>query len=273
MISTARSARRHRDMPGLSAWPLPRRLVCAIAFLLSTAPAYSQPSQASAPPFVIAADVEPGTYVYRWATLIYGEAFKRLGIPVQFATYSLARRAALANEGGIDGEVSRIYAYADTHPELIRVEEPVMGFTFSLFTANPAVNLKRVEDLAATPLLAEYRRGILMCENTLRKFVPPERLSDVTGSEQGVKKLLAARTDVYCDIDLYVRQALNSPELRGAANVRKLFNIASVPTYPYLNKKHAELAPRLAATLKQMKAEGLLDAYPLQAEREMGWAR
>lgn len=273
MASTVMPTPRYQDASRRPRGRRTHRFAWLVGLALFCTSAYCQLAPATAAPFVMAADAEPGTYVHRWVVLIYTEAFKRLGIPIQFATYSLARRTALAEGGSIDGEVSRIYAYADTHPELIRVEEPVMGFTFALFTANPAVRLPRLEDLSAAEFRAEYRRGILMCEQTLTKVVPAERLSDVTSSEQGVKKLLARRTDVYCDIDLYVRQALNSPELKGAANVRKLLNIAAVPTYPYLNKKHGDLAPRLATVLRQMKAEGLLDAYPLQAERELGWTR
>lgn len=255
-------------MESKASWWLFRLLLIA-GLLTSAAPAISQTPAA---PFLMAADTAPNTYVFRWISLIYGEAFKRLGVPLQISTYSLARRSALVNEGAIDGEVSRIYAYADAHPDLIRVEEPVMDFTFALFTANPDLHLKRLEELSDGTLTVEYRRGILMCENSLKKFVSGERLSNVTSTEQGVKKLVAGRTDVYCDIDVYVPEVLHSPDLRHVSAVRKLFNIASVPTYPYLYKKHASLAPRLATVLKQMKAEGLLDKYPLQAQREMGWA-
>lgn len=264
---------RHRDSLKLKEmrWLAPIFLLAGL--LLATSPAMSQTPTASAAPFLMAIDTEPNTYVHKWVSLIYTEAFKRLNIPIQFSTYALARRSALANEGSIDGEVSRIYGYADGNPHLIRVEEPVMDFTFALFTANPNARLQRVEDLATTNLVVEHRRGILMCENTLKKFVPADRLSNVTTTAQGVKKLIAGRTDVYCDIDVYVPEVLHSAEFKGVTNVRKLLKVASVPTYPYLHKKHAALAPRLAATLKQMKTEGLLDKYPLQAEREMGWSQ
>lgn len=230
-------------------------------------------SQTQAAPFLMAADAEPDTYAFKWLSLIYTEAFKRMGVPLQIATYSLARRTELANMGGIDGEVSRIFSYADANPLLIRVEEPIVDFTFVLFAANPTVQLKRPEDLSTGTLLVEHRRGILMCENTLKKFVPAERLSNVVSTLQGVKKLVTGRTDVYCDIDIYVAEVLHSEEFKGTTNVRKLLKVASLATYPYLNKKHAALAPRLAATLKQMKAEGLLDAYPKQVEKEMGWTQ
>lgn len=231
-------------------------------------------SQTQAAPFLMAADAEPDTYAFKWLSLIYTEAFKRMGVPLQIVTYSLARRTELANMGGVDGEVSRIFSYADANPLLMRVEEPIVDFTFVLFTANPKVQLQRLEDLSTnSALLVEHRRGILMCENTLKKFVPAERLSNVTSPLQGVKKLVTGRTDVYCDIDIYVAEVLHSEEFKGTTNVRKLLKVASVPTYPYLNKKYAALAPRLASTLKQMKAEGLLDAYPKQVEKEMGWTQ
>ena len=85
----------------------------------------------------MATDAAEG-FGYRYSRLIYDEAFKRLGIPLEMAVYSLARRSAMIEQGAIDGEASRIYSYADAHPELVRVEESVMNFTFSLFSTNPA---------------------------------------------------------------------------------------------------------------------------------------
>lgn len=248
------------------------RLLLLASLGMAAMPASSQTPVPAAKPFVMGADAAPDSLAFRWAKLIYIEAFKRLGIPVEVVTYTLARRSALVESGAIDGEVSRIHGYADAHPELIRIEEPVMDFTFSVFTANPKLVAKNLEELPSTALV-EYRRGILLCENSLKKSLPAARLSDVPLSDQGIKKLLAGRTDAYCDINSYVKEALNSDELKGSSGVRKLFDIASLPTYPYVFRKHADLAPRLTAVLKQMRAEGLLAEYPKQAEREMGWTK
>jgi len=248
------------------------RWVCRLALLASlcwpAAPAWSQ----SATPFIMAADGEPTTYGSRWVSLIYTEAFKRLGIPFQLTHFSLARRAALVEDGRIDGETSRVYSYGDSHPNLIRVEESLIDLGFSLYTANPAVQLARIEDLRSSDHMVEYRRGILICEKALTGIVAAERISDVLTQQQGLKKLIAGRTDLYCDIDVYVLQELQSPEFQGVTTVRKVISIGkAVPTYPFINKKHADLAPRLAAVLKQMKAEGLIDAYRQQVERDIGW--
>lgn len=221
-------------------------------------------------PFVLAADADPSLISFQWARLINEEAFRRMGFAVKIVNIPLARRNALLLEDAIDGELSRTHAYADTHPELVRVEESVMDYTFSIFAVQPGLRARTLEDLRTGLLVVEYRRGILVCENALKKSIPPERLSTVASSEQGVRKLLAGRSDVFCDIDTFVDQVRRSGEVPEADKLRKLFDIAAVPAYPYLFRKHAELAPRMAAILKQMKAEGLMEVYRRQAERQAG---
>ena len=251
-----------------------RQIFLALCLLLSTASALSQLPAVSTKPFIMTADTAPTSYASRWVTLIYDEVFKRLGIPYLLEHYTLARRAALVAEGTADGEVSRVYSYGDSHPDLVRVEESLIDFGFSFYSANPEVHLERFEDLRTTNYLVEFRRGILICENAVKQFVPAERVSDVPTQQQGLKKLVAGRTDLYCDIDVYVRQELATPEFKDAPKVRKVISLGeSVPTYPFLNKKHAALAPRMAAVLKQMKAEGLIEAFRLQVERELGWTQ
>lgn len=227
------------------------------------------PVSAQTRPFVMAADVEPQNMLFLWATLIYKEAFRRLGLPVEMVSLNLARRSALAEEGGIDGEVARIYSYGDTHPALIRIEEPVMEFTFSIFTGSTELQARQLSDLPAGTLI-DYRRGILLCENALKKAIPAERLGTVTTTEQGIRKLLARRSDAYCDIDIYISEFVQSGKLNNNPAPRKLFDIATMKTYPYLARHHAELAPKLTAVLQQMRAEGLLVRYQKQAEQQLG---
>ncbi len=242
----------------------PLRLLATIGLLLALPPAQGQTAPARGKPFVIATDVEG--FGHRYSVRVFTEAFRRLGLPVVIEVYPLARRAALVAEGYIDGEASRVHAYADSHPELVRVDESIIDFRFSVFTANPALRAKRVEDLPAAAMI-EYRRGIMMCENAFRNIVPRERVSNVVTIDQGIRKLLAGRTEAYCDIDIFFNEVLDSGEIQGGDRIRKLFEFASLPTYPYLHRKHADLAPRLAATMKKMKEEGLLDRYRAEAER------
>lgn len=272
MISNYKHAASQQPAPKQRAWRWLCRLALLASLSLPALPALSQASTAPVKPFVMAVDGEPTTYGSRWVALIYQEAFKRLGMSFQLEHYTLARRAAMVEEGLVDGETSRVFTYGDNRPYLVRVEESLIDLGFSLYTANPSVRLQRLEDLRATNYQVEYRRGILICETAVKGAVPAERISDVPTQQQGLKKLVAGRTDLYCDIDVYVLQELQSPEFKGVTSVRKVISIGkAVPTYPYIHKKHAELAPRLAAVLRQMKAEGLIETYRLQVERDLGW--
>lgn len=262
MISPTVEAHGRRPSLGGEAWLL---ATAVAAVLLGPAEARGQAATqgpaADPAPFVMSADTR-ATRLFRCFERLYTEAFRRLGIPLQITDQNLMRRNMLLSSGAIDGEMARARVYGEAHPELIRVEEPVFEFGFALYTANPEVRLETLEALAATRYAVEYRRGILVCETTLRKLVPPERLSDVLTTAQGVKKLLAGRTDLYCELEpLYVEEVLAEPELQGAAPVRRVLHFSLLPTYPYLHKRHAALAPRLAEVLRQLKAEGLYDVY------------
>ncbi|MDD2924161.1 MAG: hypothetical protein PHW99_03225 [Rhodoferax sp.] len=242
---------------------------------LAATPVLSQTPAIADRPFIVTAGGEPDTWGSRLGWLIYTEAFKRLGIPFRMEHYTLARGAAMVEQGLADAELSRVYEYGADRPYLVRVEESVVDIGFSLYSANPALRLARLEDLRAAKFQVEYRRGLLLCESTLKPLVASEHLSDVSTREQGLKKMLTGRTDLYCEIDVYVQQELHSPEFKSLANVAQVRRVISlgksIPTYPYLNKKHAALAPRLAAVLKQMKAQGLMQVYQQQVERELGW--
>jgi polar amino acid transport system substrate-binding protein len=229
-----------------------------------------EPAAARPKPFVMGFDEDAGNFGSAWSLRIYAEAFKRMGVPWKPGFFPLARRAILVDEGAIDGDGARVYDYLSSHPNLVRVEESVMEFGFGLFSANPKVALNRIEDLAASSYLVEYRRGIHLCETRLKQIVPDKNLSNITTERQGLRKLLAGRTDLYCDLETVVEQALRSDEFRADGRIRKVIGIGNSATYPYLHKKHAALAPRLAETLKQMKAEGLVERYRREAEREAG---
>lgn len=248
-------------------WTLSRALL--IQLLLFCVQALAAP----AAPFIIGADADPNDYGGKWSTMVFKEAFRRLGLAVQVNYYPLVRRNALEDSGEIDGDVGRVAQYGAAHPNLVRVEASYIELGFWLYAANSTVRLGNLDELRSNHLQVEYRRGILYCENQLRPVLPAERLSDISTEVQGIKKLLAGRTDLYCDLEYSVQQALNSPEFMQVTRVRKVLSLGSVKIYPYLHQRHATLAPRLASTLKQMQAQGLIEAYRLQVVRELGWTR
>jgi polar amino acid transport system substrate-binding protein len=238
--------------------------------LLHALPASQSAAQvAPAQAFIMGAVDDEASFPAKWYGRIYLEAFRRLGLRVELAVYPTQRIGALLDQGLIDGEVVRARIYADAHPELIRVDESVFDVTFALYAANGAVELKRLEDLAALKWRVGHRRGVLFCEKALAAL-PADRLVDVTRVDQGLMMLLSGRTDVFCDNDTSVASALDAAEFKGVTTIRPVLLLEVTPLYPYLHRRHAALAPRLAATLKLMKSEGLIERYRLEALREVG---
>lgn len=249
-------------------WPL----LLALALSLPM-----QPWAADSAPFVMGTDAEDTTFTGKWYRRIYGEAFKRMDVPLTMVAAPTARLTTIADRGEVHGQASRVFAYADAHPDQLRVDEPVNDVRLALHAFGPAPpsgDPKRPEDLAAGTWRVEYRRGVAICEKMLKPLVPADRLSDVTGVEQGLKKLKAGRTDLYCDFDLAVLGELLSPTFKGETGYRQALDLnLGLPLHPYIHKSRAELAPRLAETLKKMKAEGLIDRYRHEVVRELEAAR
>lgn len=223
--------------------------------------------------FVMGVD-ESGTpedsYTGRLVPRIYNELFRRLQVPLEFVRYPAARLSMQIEHGAVDGEIARAAGYADSHPDLVRVQESVLDAVFALYVDGNRVNLRQLNELSITGWRVAYRTGVLYCENTLRRLVTPDRLTTVSTPQQGLQLLQRNRVDLYCDVDLAVVNHLYGPEFRDSRSLRKLLDASDpAPLYPYFLAKHADLAVRAATVLKQMKREGLLQRYDQEVLREI----
>lgn len=251
------------------------RRLALVASLLLPLPAFQGAWAASPAAIVMATDREETVVTGKWFRRIYVEAFKRLEVPLEITILPLARISSELDLGHLDGELFRVHGYAAAHPDLVRVEEPVLEVKLMLYSANPALRINRLEDLSSGPALnGEYRRGVGVCEGILKQWLPPANVSNIATTEQGLRKLVARRTDLFCEFDLAVVDVVNSRELADLGPFRKVIEVGTpIPFYGYLHKKNAALAPRLAATLKKMKAEGLIERYRTEVEKETAPAR
>jgi polar amino acid transport system substrate-binding protein len=245
-------------------------LAIGLVFSLLTPllPAHAQNAPAAA--LVIGTDQPETSFVGKWQRQIYAEAFKRIDLRAEFVTFPPPRLSVLVESGEVDGEMTRTIEYGAAHPTLVRADESVFSIVFAVYSAQPGVQADGLKAIPAGSVV-EYRRGVLGCENMLKPLAQTIQLSDILTTEQGLKKLVSRRTDFYCDVDLAVLNEMSTAKASEFAAVRKMFNFSNTtPLYPYLNKKNAAIAPRLAAALKQMKAEGLIERYRRDAMREFG---
>lgn len=241
-------------------------LIACVALCQSASPAVVAGDRT----FVMGTDGDETTLFGKWYRRIFDEAFRRLGFRLEFVTLPAARLTAEMDQGLVDFQPARVSAYADAHPNQIRVAEPVTHVRLMLYSVNPVVAPTRLEDVLTTDWVVEYRRGVAVCENALKPLLPATRLSSITATAQGLKKLGARRTDLYCDIDLAVVTELLSPEFAGTPPPRPVLQIGStIPLFPYVHKKHADLAAPLAEVLRQMRTEGLIDRYRQETQREL----
>jgi hypothetical protein len=240
---------------------------------LAMAGTASQAQTVPAKPFLMGIDengTPEGSYTARLFPAIYAEAFRRLQVPLEFVRYPTARLPAMLEGGAIDGDMARAVGFGEAHPNLVRVGESTRDAFFALYTANPDLKPFPLADLAGGSQRLLYRVGVLFCENTLKRLLPPDRLSTITSPQLGLRMLALGRADLYCDIDLAVANQLMSPEFKGQ-RLRKLMDLGDpAPLYAYLAPKHAELAQNLARTLRQMKREGWIDRLDRDILRDMG---
>ena len=207
----------------------------------------------------------PDNFQGQWVRRIYTEAFRRLGMPMEVRALPLQRMTEMLDRGEIDGDVGRVHAHGQSHPELVRVEESMYDVVFGLYTIDPAIELKKIEDLDARPWSAAYVRGAAICERLLKPHIAPENLSALVTDEQGMQMLALGRTHFYCSANHSVADAASRERFRGLPPPRLALSMGSIPLYPYVHRRHAALAPRLAAVLRDMRAEGLIERFRLEA--------
>ncbi len=72
--------------------------------------------------------------------------------------------------------------------------------TVAAYKADKSIEeLNDWESLRSTDYFIEYPRGMKICERNLEEVVNAGRLSNITMTSQGLKKLIAKRTDIYVD--------------------------------------------------------------------------
>ena len=122
----------------------PSLLIASLLTLLAVlpCPVRAEPQR----PFVMVTDQPETTYEGKWQRLAYEEAFRRLGVPLEVDVMPTQRVTAMVDSGAVDGQFMRVPAYADTHPEQVRVDESIYEVRFVLWVSNPTLTLSRVQD-------------------------------------------------------------------------------------------------------------------------------
>jgi hypothetical protein len=225
--------------------------------------------------FTIAIFPQENSPTYSFEQLVFTEAFNRLGIKLTLKIYSLARATEAVNAEEVDGEATRIYEFTanGAHPNHVRVDTPLMSWEWLAYTTKPGIKVEGWQSLKDTAYRVGYSRGVKKSEIGLMGVVPPDKLLAIDDlDEQGsFKMLLADRFDIYVSSGgRYVSEAqLQTADFKGKG-IYEAGVLDKVMMYLYVRKKYADLAVKLAATMKAMEAEGLMKQYDEQVKKKYG---
>lgn len=185
-------------------------------------------------------------------------AAKRINITVVARPMSAERGVVEANLGQIDGAVGRSTGVEQKFTDLLRVPEPVYHY------APSAYSYMRPDVRGGWASLRSYslciRRGLQLTAARTRDMAR-QQLAD----EPSMLRMLK---EGGCEVAIMDR---NEPAAKaamatdpGLAQLRP--PLEEMPLYIYLHKRHAALVPKLAAVLKQMRAEGTLQKLSGEAD-------
>lgn len=240
-----------------------QRLVgmCVIAVLVAAV--FPMSSDAADKIIVVGSEDIKDTFEGKWLRLIYTEVFRRLGYELQYDGYPTMRASAMSDAGEVDGEIERVFTYSERHPNLIRVDESHFSTTIVAYAVKPGIELTGWDSLKNTDYTVDYRRGVTVVERGLTTVVKPENLSTITTTEQGLKKLIVGRIDLYVDVENLVTDKLRTinPAEFDTSAIYKAGIMEETTLHMFLHKKNAALVPKVADVLKAMKQEGLVDRY------------
>jgi len=177
------------------------------------------------------------------------EICARNDITVSSNTPPVGRSLINVNEGIDDGDGPRIGGLSSTYPNMVCVPEPFGNFVFGAFARNTDIRVDGWESLSA--LNVAYITGWKIFD---RQVTSAKSITRVKNKDLLFRLLDADRTDVVLITKLSGYAVVRNLHLKG---IRFLDPpLAVVPNYLYLNKRHEALVPKLAETLKALKADG-----------------
>jgi polar amino acid transport system substrate-binding protein len=185
------------------------------------------------------------------SVLILKEAYASIGIEVEVIRYPGLRSLKTANEGRVDGEVSRVKAFERDYPNLIPVPVPVNHLQGTAFSKNGAIELRGWESLR------DYTVGITRGMKFAERGTAGMAIVRANSHQQLFQLLDKGRVDV----------AIN-PFVNGVVIIKKLKlegiyvlepPLVRVDLYHFLHKRHAALVPKITDSIRKLEASGRID--------------
>jgi len=183
---------------------------------------------------------------------IYTEAFHRMGLRFRFVKLPAERALRSANDGTIDGDVSRIAGLQRTYPNLVMVPFKLTDVEFTAFTRAPMNNPPSWDQLISYQV--GYIKGWKIFElNTPRGTT----LVPLRSTDQMFDMFNRGRLQVILYSRYMGMEYAKKHHIQGVHPW--LPSLAKMEMYPYLHRKHQATVREFSQVLEQLKREGFID--------------
>ncbi len=180
--------------------------------------------------------------------IVATEAFRRVGATLKLIKLPAERGLINANAGIEDGDMVRIAGLEKLYPNLIRVPEKVIDWEFVAYTKNPRI-------LANWPSIHQYVvghvRGWKIYEHHLKGA---EHIVTAKDPEQLFRLLARDRIEVALYTRWMGEALIDKNKFKGIYRLTPPLEQREM--FIYLHKRHADLVPKIASALRDLKKEG-----------------
>ncbi|MDO6446785.1 hypothetical protein Q4493_13455 [Colwellia sp. 1_MG-2023] len=190
-----------------------------------------------------------------FSELVLHDAYQKIGIQLNIIHTPVGRSLLLANNGEVDGEVSRIINIEKEYKNLIRVPVPINYVDIRMFSYNKILLMHNAD------ISSFYRIGCVKGVILIKKIISEldETCQSVTGFKQAVAMLNQNKLDAILlplSVGLYFKKADSQFFTSFYGDT-----LGSEPLFHYLHKKHYELVPKLTAILNDMDIDFITKSY------------
>lgn len=226
-----------------------RRRRISAALLLGALPWPPAGAQAPAPELRIAA-VQKDALSWVAARLLT-EIYRAAGLRLVIEPLPAIRAGMAALGGELDGELIRIRAYSQRHPQLLRVEPAYYRLSVQAYSL-PTRRLR----IASREDLRLYTLGAVRGLSYVPELTAGHpALTQAQNAEQLFRMLQAGRLDLVLESSVSAGYVLDRLALH---DVTASPELAHYELYHYLHPRHRELLPRLSEAIRRLKASGEL---------------
>lgn len=179
--------------------------------------------------------------------LIATEIFNRAGLGLKLVKLPAERGLLNANEGIIDGELSRIEGLDRKYKNLLRVPEILLEWEFAAFSKS-SVNLSDANKLN------QYSLGLIKGWKIYETMFAKANLTQVETPEQLFELLEKDRIQIALYENWMGKRLIQNLGIKDVHVILPIIKRKGM--FIYLNKKHSAVIPKLLKELRKLKKDG-----------------